>query len=480
MRQLRGLFPLITSLILLIIFSVVAKCSQDNNKIFNIHKFQRNKQHSQNAISSCFHLKSRREEDSTTLEMKHRDFCSRKNRHEINKSLQERVILDNDQVQLLQYRMKSLILGELQTLSSTQMPLSSGMRLEILNYVITMTLGGENMTVIVDTGSDLTWVQCKPCSLCYNQLEPIFNPATSLSYQSVTCNSIACRLLQETSGNQVACDFNPSACNYYVSYGDGSYSRGELATERLDIGNSHVDKFVFGCGRSNKGLFGSASGLMGLGKSNLSLISQTSELYGGVFSYCLPSTDEGKSGSLTLGGNTSVYRNTTPIFYTRMVQNPQLSSFYMLNLTGIGVGGVHLYTSSVQQNGILIDSGTVITRLPPSIYRALKAEFVKQFSGFPSAPSFSILDTCFDLSSYKEVRIPTVKLQFEGNAELNVDANGVFYLVKYDASQACLAFASLAYEDEIAIIGNYQQKNSRIVYDTKLSQVGFAEEECSY
>ncbi|XP_056692835.1 aspartyl protease family protein At5g10770 isoform X2 [Spinacia oleracea] len=419
-----------------------------------------------------------REEGSTTMEIKHRDFCTKNKRHD---DLEKRRLnLDADQVKFLQYRMKNLISGELQTLSNTQIPLSSGTRLEILNYVITMKLGGKNMTVIVDTGSDLTWVQCKPCRLCYNQQEPIFNPSTSLSYQSITCNSSACKSMQEATGNFGTCAYSPSTCNYYVSYGDGSYTRGELATERLDIGNSHVNNFVFGCGRSNKGLFGSASGLMGLGKSDLSLVSQTSKFYDGVFSYCLPSTDAGESGSLTLGRKTSVYRNTSPISYTRMVQNPQLSSFYMLNLTGISIGGVHLNNLSFGENGVLIDSGTVITRLPPSIYRAMKAEFVKQFSGFLSAPGFSILDTCFNLSSYKKVNIPSVKLQFEGNAELNVDVNGVFYLVKSDGSQACLAFASLMYEDEIPIIGNYQQKNNRVVYDTMFSQVGFAEEKCSY
>jgi hypothetical protein len=61
-----------------------------------------------------------------------------------------------------------------------------------------------------------------------------------------------------------------------------------------------------------------------------------------------------------------------------------------------------------------------------------------------------------------------------------VDVTGVFYSVKTDASQVCLAIASLPYEDEVGIIGNYQQKNQRIIYDTKGSMLGFAEEACSF
>lgn len=194
----------------------------------------------------------------------------------------------------------------------------------------------------------------------------------------------------------------------------------------------------------------------------------------------MPSTETDTSGSLILGGDSSIYKNSTPISYTKMVQNPQLPTFYFLNLTGITIGGVKLQATGFSKGGMMIDSGTVIARLPPSIYRALKTEFLKQFSGFPQASGFSILDTCFNLSGYQEVNIPTIRMQFEGNAELIVDLTGIFYFIKTDASQVCLALASLSSDDEIGIIGNYQQRNTRVVYDTKESKLGFAKETCSF
>lgn len=337
------------------------------------------------------------------------------------------------------------------------------------------------MTVIVDTGSDLTWVQCQPCNSCYNQEEPLFNPSASSSYQSILCNSSACWSIQSGSWNSPPCGSNqPASCNYVVNYGDGSYTKGELARDQLNLGTIPVNDFLFGCGRNNKGLFGGASGLMGLGRSDFSVISQSSALFGGVFSYCLPSTEAGSSGSLVMGGDSSLFKNSTPISYTRMIQNPQLSNFYFLNLTGISIGGEAVQVQNFANGGIMIDSGTIISRLAPSVYRAVKAEFVKQFSGFPPAPGFSILDTCFNLTGYSEVNIPTLKLHFEGNAELNADVTGILYIVKADASQVCLALSSLTYEDEIGIVGNYQQKNLRVVYDTKQSELGFAEETCSF
>ncbi|KAM7480256.1 hypothetical protein LguiA_028469 [Lonicera macranthoides] len=382
----------------------------------------------------------------------------------------------------MQSRFRNMVSGQIQGLFQTQIPLTSGVKVQTLNYIVMVELGGKNTTVIVDTGSDLTWVQCQPCKSCYNQQEPLFDPTSSPSYQSVQCNSPNCRALLFATGNSGVCGTDLPTCKYAVSYGDGSYTRGDLVHDRLILGATTVNSFVFGCGRNNKGLFGGASGLMGLGRSSLSLISQTSDVFGGLFSYCLPSTemDSEASGSLILGGDSSVYQNSTPISYTRLIPNPQLPTFYFLNLTGTSIGGVMLESPSFGQSGILIDSGTVISRLPPSIYGAVRTEFMKQFSGFPPAPGFSILDTCFNLTGYKEVNIPTIRMHFEGNADLVVDVTGVFYFVKTDASQVCLALASLSYEDEIGIIGNYQQRNTRVVYNTKGYKLGFAKETCNF
>lgn len=413
------------------------------------------------------------------LEMKDRGHCSGK-KLDWNRRLQKHLVMDDLRVRSMQNQIRKMVSSHTEDVSETQVPLTSGIVFQTLNYIVTMGLGGLNMTVIVDTGSDLTWVQCEPCKSCYNQQGPLFKPSSSPSYQPLLCNSSICESLVPDVGNSGPCGSTMSTCNYMVNYGDGSYSDGELGEEKLSFGGTSVNNFVFGCGRNNKGLFGGTSGLMGLGRSSLSMISQTDAIFGGVFSYCLPTTEAGASGSLVMGNESSVFKNVTPIAYTRIVPNPQLSTFYILNLTGIRVGGVALQAPSFSHGGVIIDSGTVITRLAPSVYKALKAEFWKQFSSFPSAPGFSILDTCFNLTGYEEVNIPTIRMYFEGNAELNVDVTGIFYMVKEDASQVCLALASLSDENEIGIIGNYQQRNQRVVYDTKQSKIGFAGEPCGF
>ncbi|CAH2067926.1 unnamed protein product [Thlaspi arvense] len=469
-------------LLVLLFFCVVVHGAQEK-KILSLHNYIWSPKKSNEASSSCFsHNLGKGRESTTTLEMKHREQCSGKT-VDWGKKLRRALVLDNLRVQSLQLRIKAMTSSTTaQSVSETQIPLISGIKLQTLNYIVTVELGGKNMSLIVDTGSDLTWVQCQPCRSCYNQQGPLYDPSVSSYYKTVFCNSSTCQDLVAATGNRGLCGGNSgvekTTCDYVVSYGDGSYTRGDLGSESIQLGDTKVENFVFGCGRNNKGLFGGASGLMGLGRSSVSLVSQTTENFNGVFSYCLPSLEDGASGSLSFGDDSSVYKNSTSVSYTPLVQNPQLRSFYILNLTGASIGGVELEASSFGRE-ILIDSGTVITRLPPSIYKAVKTEFLKQFSGFPSAPGYSILGTCFNLTSYEDVSIPTIKMFFQGDAELQVDVTGVFYFVKPDASIVCLALASLSYENEVGIIGNYQQKNQRVIYDTKQEMLGIAGENCS-
>ncbi|XP_058727911.1 aspartyl protease AED1-like [Vicia villosa] len=112
-----------------------------------------------------------------------------------------------------------------------------------------------------------------------------------------------------------------------------------LGVEHVSFGGISVSDFVFSCGTNNTCLFGGVSGLMGLGRSNLSLISQTNTTFEGVFLYCLP-TENGASSSLVIDNDSSIFKNLTRIAYTNMVSSPQLSNFYILNLNGINIGDV--------------------------------------------------------------------------------------------------------------------------------------------
>lgn len=144
---------------------------------------------------------------------------------------------------------------------------------------------------------------------------------------------------------------------------------------------------------------------------------------------------------------------------------------------GISVGGKKLAISpSIFSNaGVIIDSGTVITRVPPTAYAALRTAFRKLMSKYPTSPAASILDTCYDLSKYDTVSIPTVALQYQG-ANMDLDVTGILYVVS--TTQACLAFAPNSDDTDVMIIGNTQQRRFNILYDVSKKVIGFGPKGC--
>jgi hypothetical protein len=355
--------------------------------------------------------------------------------------------------------------------SAPSLPVSSGRALSTGNYVVTVGLGtpASQYTVVFDTGSDTTWVQCRPCVVkCYKQKEPLFDPAKSSTYANISCDNSACTDLDESgcSGGH---------CLYAVQYGDGSYTVGFYAQDTLTIVHDAIKGFQFGCGEKNNGLFGKTAGLLGLGRGKSSLTVQAQYRYGGAFAYCFPALSTGTTGYLDFGpGASPANARVTPM----LVDNGP--TFYYVGITGIRVGGKQLSIpeSIFSTSGTIVDSGTVITRLPATAYKALSTAFtaVMAARGFKTAPAYSILETCYDFTGVSEVTLPTVTLVFKGGACLDVDGSGILYAIS--EAQVCLAFASNGDDDSVSILGNTQQKTYGVVYDIGKKTVGFAPGAC--
>uniref|UniRef100_A0ACD5YF11 Uncharacterized protein n=1 Tax=Avena sativa TaxID=4498 RepID=A0ACD5YF11_AVESA len=353
------------------------------------------------------------------------------------------------------------------------LPAQRGISLGTGNYVVSVGLGtpARDMTVVFDTGSDLSWVQCTPCSDCYEQKDPLFDPARSSTYSAVPCAAPECQGLASRS-----CSLDKK-CRYEVVYGDQSQTDGDLARDTLTLGtpSDTLPGFVFGCGDRDTGLFGKADGLVGLGREKVSLSSQAAAKFGARFSYCLPSSPSGV-GYLSLGGPAPGNAR-----FTAMVTRRDTPSFYYVNLVGVKVGWRTVRISPVvfSAPGTVIDSGTVITRLPPRAYAALRTAFARNMGrySYKKAPAVSILDTCYDFTGHTTVRIPSVALVFAGGTTVALDFSGVLYVAK--ASQACLAFAPNGDGTDVGILGNTQQKTLAVVYDVANQKIGFGANGCS-
>ncbi|XP_062217543.1 aspartyl protease family protein At5g10770-like [Phragmites australis] len=351
--------------------------------------------------------------------------------------------------------------GDVQQSDAT-VPTTLGTSLNTLEYVITVGIGSPavTQTLLIDTGSDVSWVQCRPCSQCHSQADPRFDPKASSTYSPFSCSSGTCAQLGQEGNGCVS-----SKCQYIVNYGDGSSTTGTYSSDTLALGSNAVKSFQFGCSNAESGFNDQADGLMGLGGGAQSLVSQTAGTFGKAFSYCLPSTP-GSSGFLTLGAGSSGFVKTPML---RSSRNP---TFYGVLLKAIRVGGKQLNVPpSVFSAGSLMDSGTVITRLPATAYSALSSAFKARMKQYPPAQPSGILDTCFDFSGHSSVSIPTVALVFSGDAVVDLDPHGIIL-------DNCLAFAGNSDDGSLCIIGNVQQRTLEVLYDVGQGAVGFRAGAC--
>ncbi|XP_021805295.1 aspartyl protease family protein At5g10770-like isoform X1 [Prunus avium] len=365
-----------------------------------------------------------------------------------------------------------------QSAAATTLPAKSGLLLGSGNYLVTVGLGtpAKQLSLVFDTGSDLTWTQCRPCvRSCYTQSEPIFDPSLSASYKNLSCTSATCTQLS-SAGIQQGCSSASSSCLYGIRYGDGSFSIGDFANEKFTLTSADVfEGFLFGCGQDNEGLFNGSAGLLGLGRNNISLVEQTARKYNRFFSYCLPSTSS-STGHLTFGNGGG---SANGIKFTKLTTlSERASSFYGLGLTGISVGGrqVPVASSVFSSSGTIIDSGTVITRLPATAYAALRDAFREGMKNYTMTRPVSLLDTCYNFRGYKNVSYPGIAFGFGDGVTVDLDATGIFFVVS--SSQACLAFAGNEDDSGFGIIGNVQQKRLEVVYDVAGGKVGFAPASC--
>ncbi|TVU34420.1 hypothetical protein EJB05_16252, partial [Eragrostis curvula] len=342
--------------------------------------------------------------------------------------------------------------------------------------------------MVLDTGSDVVWMQCAPCRRCYDQSGPVFDPRRSSSYGAVDCSSPLCRRLD--SGG---CDLRRRACMYQVAYGDGSVTSGDFATETLTFqGGARVDRVALGCGHDNEGLFVAAAGLLGLGRGSLSFPTQISRRYGRSFSYCLvdrtssasSSAAAARSSTVTFGSGSAV-GGAAAASFTPMVRNPLMETFYYVQLVGVSVGGARVpgvlesdlrLDPTTGRGGVIVDSGTSVTRLARPAYAALRDAFRGSAAGLRLSPGgFSLFDTCYDLAGQKVVKVPTVSMHFAGGGQAALPPEN--YLIPVDTKGTfCFAFAGT--DGGVSIIGNIQQQGFRVVFDGDSQRVGFAPKGC--
>ncbi|XP_047938159.1 aspartic proteinase CDR1-like [Salvia hispanica] len=334
---------------------------------------------------------------------------------------------------------------------------------------------------IMDTGSDLTWIQCAPCKGCYKQKSPPFNPASSSTYKSVLCRSPICDGVK--SGN---CQGTKGECGFTLKYGDNSVSTGDVAQETISLGPSaSFNNIIVGCSHTARGTFSpSTSGIVGLGGGKESLLRQMGPSIGAKFSYCLVPTSAQKSSKMHFGDDAVVSGAgvvTTPIV------TKNTGTFYHLTLVGMSVGNQRFDSDSSKKSAlegnIVIDSGTTLTFLPRDLYGKVEAALKQQVSLKQIDDPHKKMKLCYDVTNMKDVeaKIPEITAHFKG-ADVKLKSYNTFIMstkkgiITGAKSAMCLAFVPAGL---VPIYGNMAQMNFLIGYDLVKKTVSFKPTDCT-
>ncbi|GAU33143.1 hypothetical protein TSUD_363440 [Trifolium subterraneum] len=330
-----------------------------------------------------------------------------------------------------------------------------------------------NIYGIVDTGSDIVWLQCEPyeqgyelCEQCYNQTTPIFNPSKSSSYKNIPCSSDLCKSVRGSSCNEQA------LCEYTIRYGDESHSEGDISIETLTLDSTTA----IGCGHSNTGTFrGAASGIVGLGIGPMSLTTQLKSSIGGKFSYCLlPYSDKSNQTNKLNFGEATVVSGDGVVSTPLVKKDPPI--FYYLTLEAFSVGNKRVEFGGSSEGGnegnIIIDSGTTLTLLPDDVYTNLESAVVEQVKLDRVDDPNQIFSLCYSITS-DDYDFPLITAHFKG---ADVQLHSISTFVKVGDGIVCFAFQSSKIG---TIFGNLAQQNLLAGYDLQQNIVSFKATDCS-
>nr|CAB3454503.1 unnamed protein product [Digitaria exilis] len=270
---------------------------------------------------------------------------------------------------------------------------------------------------------------------------------------------------------------NATGCVYDYRYTVG-FTAEYLAADTVTVGDASFPGVAFGCSTANGGDMDNTSGIVGLGRSNLSLVSQ---LGVGRFSYCLRSDEDAGASPILFGSMANVTGDE--VQSTPLIQNPvagRRAPYYYVNLTGITVGASELAVTSgtfgftaAGDGGVIVDSGTTFTYLAEAGYAMVRQAFLSQMAGLEKVSGEPYdFDLCFAAGA--AAAVPRLVLRFDGGgAEYEVPRRSYFDAVDERGSVACLLGRVRT------VIGNVLQMDLHVLYDLDGETFSFAPADCA-
>ncbi|KAE9620897.1 putative nepenthesin [Lupinus albus] len=405
-------------------------------------------------------------------------------------------------------------------------------------YLMTYSIGTPPVKIlgIVDTGSDVLWLQCQPCYPRNLSVDTLTLSSTSGSTVLFPKTIIGCgnnnTLVFEGKGSGIVglgngpvslitqlgssvqgkfsyclgptftgtktsskLKFGDDAVvsgdgvvstpmsSENIGYGDESRSQENLSVDTLTLSSTSgsavsFPKTVIGFGNTNTLDFdGEGYGIVGHGNGPVSLITQLGSSVYGKFSYCLVTRYAGTKASSKLKFGDDVVVSGDGVVSTPM--SPE-KVFYYLTIEAFSVGNkrVEFGSSSTRDNGcgnIIIDSGTTLTLLPKDVYSNLESALTEAIHlKRVESPSKS-LSLCYNFpSSDQDLPVKIITVHFTGG---DVQLKALNTFIQVNDSVICFAFRPTT--QSFNIFGNLAQQNLLVGYDIQKKTLSMKLYDCT-
>ncbi|KAI9113301.1 hypothetical protein K1719_015826 [Acacia pycnantha] len=352
-------------------------------------------------------------------------------------------------------------------------------------YSVSLNIGNppKAYDLDVDSGSDLTWVQCNaPCKGCTKPPSQQYRPNKNL----VPCGDQLCGGVQSSPSHH--CQSPNDQCDYEVEYADHGSSMGVLVRDsiplRLTNGSVLSPRVAFGCGydQTYSGPISppSTSGVLGLGNGKSGLLSQLTSMgfIRNVVGHCL----SGHGGGFLFFGDHLV--PSSGVSWTPILPGSSVKHY----VSGPADLLFNAKPTSVKGLQVIFDSGSSYTYFNSNAYQAILNTIVgdlkgKQLSGATTDHS---LPVCWKgTKPFKSLRdvanlFKPLTLSFTRTKNVQLQLPPSSYLILSKYGNVCLGIlnGSGAGLGNLNIIGDISLQDKLVIYDNEKRQIGWTPANC--
>jgi len=324
-------------------------------------------------------------------------------------------------------------------LQSVPVPISGNYKRDG-EYYLNLTIGGQSVSLLIDTGSSDLGVAAKGCNGCAKKDHTYYDPEKSPNAEALGCDWCSSHKTDSTSSS---CKKRPNEsekqCTFRVSYEDTSGFSAALYEDDLTFGDELKSRSVVGAMYSanfpNPRSVDGIIGLADISESSSGATTAFSDLVAkgeidDVFSLCL--TSDG--GVMYFGSDDAISATALREDDVIWTQRLNSSGFYAVEIEDVTVDGksIDVPMSKYNDGDAIVDSGTSIVYFSSTAYKAIKSHFESLCSSRClkgvcdcdakkplKNPIFA--DRCVQMSETERQAFPAVEIKFSDGARVAYD-----------------------------------------------------------